>query len=67
MEYNRFELTTKIDGEWYTCDFWSDSNGMFYVKHTNKKGNIITLCSPIGDKYEHTEDLARVMLKEIVK
>lgn len=67
MENNRYELTTKIDGEWYTCQYWSDPDGMFYVRHTNKMGNIITLCSPIGDEFEHSETLAEVMLKKIIK
>ena len=65
-EKNQYELITKIDDQWYTCHFWTDSRGVFYVRHTNKKGNIITLCSPIGDKYEHSEHLAKLMLKQIV-
>jgi len=66
-ENNRFELTTKIDDEWYTCQFWSSSKGMFYVKYTHEEGNTTTLCSCIGDTFEHSEHLARLMLKEIIK
>jgi len=66
-ENNHYELTTKIDQKWYTCHFWSDSKGVFYVKYTYEEGNTVTLCSQIGDSYEHSETLAKIMLQELVK